>query len=82
MQIDIQSETNVHNLADRIQIKYKEKHLYDSYESIFDESNQIDEEKAASEGYFSIHIIFAFCKSKCIFDFNKIQLHLFLKETL
>ena len=48
MQIDIQSETNVHNLADRIQIKYKEKHLYDSYESIFDESNQIDEEKAAS----------------------------------
>ena len=53
MQINIQSETNVHNLADRIQIKYKEKHLYHSYKSIFDESNQIDKEKAACKNDFS-----------------------------
>ena len=48
MLIDKQSScASMHNMCDRIHIAYKPKHLYETYESLFDEKNHIDPKKSA-----------------------------------
>ena len=58
MLIDKQSNcASMHNLCDRIHIAYKPKHLYETYESVFDEKNQIDQKKAACKNILSMNVI-------------------------
>ena len=37
---------SIHNLFDKIPIAYKPKHLYESYESLFNDKNEIDQTKS------------------------------------